>query len=305
MEPTIHTVFESVTCIWQYIAADPATREAVIIDSVLDYNKETGAIGTVSADKLMQLVDNNDYTITRILETHAHADHLTASIWLQHELSRQQKQQPLVCIGRRITQVQKTIGLIYRIPEREMQGAFDHMLSDGERFHVGNIEAKVVYLPGHTPDHVGYIVRSNIFTGDSMFHPDLGTARCDFPGGSATELYNSMRKLLGFPGNFKLYTGHDYPPKDRRIPAGETPGPIPYTTVESQSRKNKHVKVGTQMDQFVKMRTKRDASLSEPTLLRQSMHVNLRGGRLPADAVEGFKISQRPSSIPTVASGCS
>ncbi|KAK3699609.1 hypothetical protein LTR37_016345 [Vermiconidia calcicola] len=283
MEPTIHTVFEPVTCTWQYIVADPATREAIIIDPVLDYNKETGAIGTSSADKLMQLVDNNEYTITRILETHAHADHLTASRWLQHELSRQQKQQPLVCIGRDITQVQKTMGTIYGIPESQMHGAFDHMLSDGERFHVGNIEAEVVHLPGHTPDHVGYIVGSNIFTGDSMFHPDLGTARCDFPG------------------NFKLYTGHDYPPKDRKVPDGETPGPVPYTTVELQSRKNKHVKVGTQMDQFVKMRTERDASLSEPKLLRQSMHVNLRGGRLPADAVEGFKIDQRPSNIPTVA----
>ena len=302
MEPNVHTLHEPVTGTWQYVVADPATHEAVIIDSVLDYNKDTGVIDTASADNLMRIIKDNDYVVSRILETHAHADHLTASRYLQHELAEQQSDvQPLVCIGQRIAQVQKTMGQIYDIPMAQMQGAFDQTFSDAEHFHVGNIEAEVVYLPGHTPDHIGYVIGSNIFTGDSMFNPDLGSARCDFPGGSAVDLFHSMQKLLGFPGDYKLYTGHDYPPKDRQLAGSESSGAVPYTTVEMQSKENKHVKSGTQMKQFVQMRMERDQTLSEPKLLRQSMHVNVRGGKLPAGPVEGFKIDHSPANMPTAA----
>jgi glyoxylase-like metal-dependent hydrolase (beta-lactamase superfamily II) len=299
MEPKVHTIFEPVTGTWQYIVADPSKKEAVIIDSVLDYNKDTGVLSTTSADKLLELVMENDYSVSRILETHAHADHLTASRYLQNMLGqRHHPQHPLVCIGKRISGVQETMGRIYSIPTSEMQDAFDYTFSDDETFRIGDLEAQVVPLPGHTPDHIGYIIGSNIFTGDSIFNPDVGSARCDFPGGSATTLYKSMQKLLSFPGHFRLYTGHDYPPKERCAPGSDKPEPVPYTTVEAQSKGNKHVKSGTQMEDFVKWRTERDSSLSEPKLLRQSMHVNVRGGRLPSGPVEGFKLERVPANVP-------
>ena len=302
MEPNVHTIFEPVTGTWQYIVADPFKKEAVIIDSVLDYNKDTGVIGTVSADKLLELVTENDYLVSRILETHAHADHLTASRYLQNMLGRRQhQQQPLVCIGKRISGVQETMSRIYGIPTSEMQNAFDYTFSDDETFRIGELEAQVIYLPGHTPDHIGYIVGPNVFTGDSIFNPDVGSARCDFPGGSATTLYKSTQKLLSFPAHFRLYTGHDYPPKERCAPGSGQSEPIPCTTVEGQSKENKHVKSGTQMEDFVKWRTERDSTLAEPKLLRQSMHVNVRGGRLPASSVEGFKLEQVPVNVPTAA----
>jgi len=214
---------------------------------------------------------------------------------------RQHQQQPLVCIGKRISGVQETMSRIYGIPTSEMQNAFDYTFSDDETFRIGELEAQVIYLPGHTPDHIGYIVGPNVFTGDSIFNPDVGSARCDFPGGSATTLYKSTQKLLSFPAHFRLYTGHDYPPKERCAPGSGKSEPIPYTTVEGQSKENKHVKSGTQMEDFVKWRTERDSTLAEPKLLRQSMHVNVRGGRLPASSVEGFKLEQVPVNVPTVA----
>lgn len=292
MEPTVHTLFEPVTGTWQYIVADPDTKDAVIIDSVLNYDKETGHLSTDSADQILQVVKENGYKVNYILETHAHADHLTASRYLQNMLSPK----PEVGIGKGISQVQETMGKIYGIPASEMEGAFDKTFADGEKFKIGNIEASILHLPGHTPDHIGYLIGTNVFTGDSMFNPDVGSARCDFPGGSATDLFNSMQKLLNFPPHFKIYVGHDYPPKER----GEI-GHKPYTTVEEQSRENKHVKIGTQMEDFVKWRSERDATLSEPKLLKQSMHVNVRGGRLPAKPVDGFKIENVPAHVPTAA----
>ncbi|KAK0933790.1 hypothetical protein LTR29_014658 [Friedmanniomyces endolithicus] len=269
-----------------------------MIDTVLDYDKDAGLISTASADKLLDIVEDNGYIVTYILESHAHADHLSASRYLQRVLSqRQNERQPLVCIGEQINQVQATLGQIYDIPESELHDAFDYTFSDGETFRLGNIEAQVLHLPGHTPDHVGYIIGSNTFTGDSIFNPDLGSARCDFPGGSATALYRSAGKLLSLPGHYRLYTGHDYPPKERRGENSEPSGAIPYTTVDRQSKENKHVKLGTHEDEFVKMRNERDSTLSEPKLLRQSMHVNLRGGRLPARSTEGFKIEHIPAGV--------
>lgn len=303
MEPEIHTIYESVTGTWQYIVADTSTKDGVIIDSVLDYNKDTGIISTVSADKLLEVVANYNYTISRILETHAHADHLTASRYLQNVLTRRQAgQRPLVCIGKGISQVQETMGEIYGIPALEMQNSFDYEFSESEAFRIGALEAKVIHLPGHTPDHIGYIIGSNIFTGDSIFNADVGSARCDFPGGSATALYYSMQKLLSFPSYYKLYTGHDYPPNDRASSLeSDKSGAVPYTTVERQREQNKHVKSGTQLDDFVRWRTERDSTLAEPKLLRQSMHVNVRGGRLPAASVDGFKVVQKPANVPIVA----
>ncbi|KAK3669166.1 hypothetical protein LTR78_010952 [Recurvomyces mirabilis] len=282
---------------WQYIIGDQQTHHAAVIDSVLDYNKETGVIGSESADGLLEVIQTQGYQVQWILETHAHADHLSASRYIQESLIQRGQKAPLVGIGQRINQVQQTMADIYKIPQSELQNTFDQTFTDDSSFFIGALEARVVHLPGHTPDHVGYIIGHNIFTGDSMFNPDVGSARCDFPGGCATELYDSMQKLLAFPPDYRLYTGHDYPPKDRMIDGKVLSIPISYTTVGEQMASNKHVKTGTKKQDFVRWRAERDDTLSEPKLLRQSMHVNVRGGRLPATAVDGFKISSVPERV--------
>jgi glyoxylase-like metal-dependent hydrolase (beta-lactamase superfamily II) len=303
-EPQIHPVFEPVTGTWQYIVADPDTKEAVIIDSVLDYDKEKGTISTTSADQLLKLVSDHAYTISRILETHAHADHLSASRYLQNVLAQQQSRQgrPPVCIGGGIHDVQQRMSGILNIPREDLREAFDHTFDDDETFFVGDMEARVIHLPGHTPDHIGYIVGSNVFVGDSIFNPDVGSARCDFPGGSATQLYDSMKKLLDLPSHYKLYTGHDYPPPTRKALAGDyDTDAVPFTTVETQRKENKHVKSGTQKEEFVKWRSERDSGLSEPKLLHQAMHMNLRGGRLPSASSEGFRFKHVPVNVAQMA----
>ncbi|ETI29420.1 hypothetical protein G647_01873 [Cladophialophora carrionii CBS 160.54] len=304
MDPNVHTLFEPVTGTWQYVVADPTSNEAVIIDPVLDYHKEKGLVSTNSADEILDLVASQGYTVSKVLETHAHADHLTASRYLQHVLATRQSDhpRPQVCIGQRIRQVQATMSMIYGIPETELVDAFDHTFADDETFSIGSIQARAIHLPGHTPDHIGYVIGCNIFTGDSIFNPDVGSARCDFPGGSATDLYHSMQKLLAFPGHFKLFTGHDYPPENRDVSVGEhTAGSkaVPFTTVETQAMQNKHVKRGTEMDDFVKWRAERDSGLAPPKLLAQAMQVNVRGGRVPKRS-EGFSDVRIPEQVALV-----
>ncbi|KAK5107696.1 hypothetical protein LTR62_000890 [Meristemomyces frigidus] len=297
MEPQIHTLYEPATGTWQNIVGDPETRQAAVIDAVLDYNKETGVIGTASADQLLDVIQEHGYRVQWILETHAHADHLTASKYLQQRLIQRGQGTPMVGIGEHIDQTQRNMAVIYGISEAELQNAFDHTFADDSNFLIGALEARVIHLPGHTPDHIGYIIGHNIFTGDSIFNPDVGSARCDFPGGSATALYQSMQKLLAFPKDYRLYTGHDYPPKDRMIEGKTSAEAVPYTTVGEQLSSNKHVRAGTHRDEFVRWRAERDSTLAEPKLLRQSMHVNLRGGRLPATVVDGFKVAFVPDCV--------
>ncbi|OAP58826.1 hypothetical protein AYL99_06123 [Fonsecaea erecta] len=309
-EPEVHAFFESVTGSWQYVVADTRqktkTNDAVIIDPVLDYDRVTGKVSTHSADQILALVADRGYTVTKILETHAHADHLSASRYLQNILKERQRQSttaprlPQVCIGHRIRQVQETMSKIYGVPDADLGDAFDHVFADGETFAIGSLQVCVLHLPGHTPDHIGYVVGSNVFTGDSLFNPDVGSARCDFPGGSATDLFRSMQRLLSLPGHFRLYTGHDYPPDSRDVPVGlnvEGSKAMPFTTVDTQARENKHVKRGTRMEDFVAWRSERDSSLAAPKLLAQAMQVNIRGGRLPAESSEGFKITEVPERV--------
>ncbi|OOQ90604.1 metallo-beta-lactamase superfamily protein [Penicillium brasilianum] len=275
MEPIIHPIFEKQTGTWQYIVACPNTRQAVIIDPVLNLSLSEFKITTTSADELLAVAAANNYTITRLLETHAHADHLTAAFYLQQSLLAKNQNKAPISTGRRIRQVQETFGPKYAVPNAELEQAFDHLFDDDETFNVGDITAQVLHLPGHTPDHSGYKIGSNVFTGDSIFNPDVGSARCDFPNGDAKALYHSMQKLLGLPSHYKLYTGHDYPPAD----SGRAP--LPFVTVAEQLEGNKHVKKGTGEDEFVDWRRKRDATLNEPRLLHQALQVNIRGGRLP------------------------
>lgn len=296
-EPEVQTCFEAKTGTWQYIVADPATKQAVIIDPVLDFDNATNQITTTTADGLLALVKQGGLTVVRILETHVHADHLTASAYLQRKVVEHGGEKPAICIGRRIKQVQARFGQRYQIAPAELEGAFDHEFDDREIFHIGQLQAKVLYLPGHTPDHIGYVIGSNVFTGDSIFNPDLGSARCDFPGGSADALFESISTLLALPPNFRLYTGHDYPPSTRQDRDG-APQPKPFTTVQEQRADNKHARDGTTKEAFVKFRSERDAGLAEPRLIHQALQFNIRAGRLPEAGPEGFSFLKMPLKVP-------
>ena len=278
--PTVHASYEPVTGTWSYIVINPSSKTGAIIDSVLDFDPNTTTISTKSADKLLEIVSSNGYTITHILETHAHADHVTGSRYLQVKLSAEDKK-PLIGIGKRIKAVQQTFAARYGVPASELENAFDVLFDDDETVDIGGMQMTVLHLPGHTPDHVGYVVDGNVFTGDSLFNPDVGSARCDFPGGSAEHLFASVEKLLALPDNYRLYTGHDYPPKQEGNGARE---PLPYSTVAEQRRMNKHVGSEKNLEGregFIRWRAERDGQLGEPRLLHQSLQVNIRGGRLP------------------------
>lgn len=276
MEPTIHPVFESKTGTWQYIVACPRSRQAVIIDPVLNLDMAELKITTTSADDLLSIITANNYTVMRLLETHIHADHLTAAFYLQQQLLKLTGNKASICTGYRINLVQETFGQKYDVPKEELEKAFDYLFDDDENFDIGDLTARALHLPGHTPDHSGYQVGSNVFTGDSIFNPDVGSARCDFPNGDANALYSSMQSLLALPAHYKLYTGHDYPP------ANSGRAPMPFVTVSEQLEGNKSVGRGAQEDKFVDWRRSRDSTLNEPKLLHQALQVNIRGGRLPA-----------------------
>ncbi|KAF2799281.1 Metallo-hydrolase/oxidoreductase [Melanomma pulvis-pyrius CBS 109.77] len=293
-QPEIHTVFEPKTSTWQYMVADPVTKDAAIIDSVLDYDIATSTITTLSADNLIHFVKQQNYKIIFILETHVHADHLTASKYIQQTLIRAGYSNPQICIGKRIEQVQHTFATKYGIDKAEYVGVFDKLLDDGERLSLGSLEIEILHLPGHTPDHVGYVIGPNVFTGDSLFLPDVGSARCDFPGGDATALFKSMSRLLSLPPGFRLYSGHDYPPNQGE----ERKEPRAFATVAEQREKNKHVHDGVSMNEFVQWRTQRDATLGEPRLLHQALQFNIRAGQLPAVSDHGHRFFHVPLKVP-------
>jgi glyoxylase-like metal-dependent hydrolase (beta-lactamase superfamily II) len=284
-KPDIHACFEAVTATWQYLVADPETRDAVVIDSVLDFNPLSNQISTDTADGLLGLISKYNLTVTRILETHAHGDNLTAATYLQQKLVDEGNLRPEICIGARITEVQATFASKYQINAFELANIFDKLFQDNEEFMIGEIRAKVLHLPGHTLDRVGYLIGDNVFTGDSIFNPDVGSARVDFPGGSAIALYSSSQILLGLPEDYRLYFGHDYPPEARAANEVGEKGK-PYMTVKEQREENKHVKEGTKEEDFVKFRSERDAVLGQPRMLHQPLQFNIRAGKLPG-ATEG------------------
>ncbi|KAK4040438.1 putative beta-lactamase hydrolase-like protein [Parachaetomium inaequale] len=288
--PTIHSLFDPQTSTWQYLVADPSTHTAAIIDPVLDYTPTTRTVSTTTADALLSLIHSGGYTISHILETHAHADHLTAAFYLQRRLAAVQKVKPPVGIGRRIGQVQSVFGRRYGIDSEEYDGVFDLLWKDDEVFAVGGLSGEVMHLPGHTPDHVGYRIGDNVFCGDSLFHPTLGTARCDFPGGSAQALYQSARKLLALPDHVKIWTGHDYPVEGG--PAAE-----PWTSVGEHRARNKHIRDGVSESEFVQMRRERDRHLAAPRLLHESLQVNIRAGQLPKVDESGMRTFKLPVKV--------
>ncbi|KAI0743607.1 Metallo-hydrolase/oxidoreductase [Daedaleopsis nitida] len=279
--PTVFSFFEKATSTWQYVVVDPKTQEAVIIDPVLDYDPASGAISTSTADGIVAFVEHNGLNVTKVLETHAHADHLTAAQYIKRQLNGG----IAVCIGQRIKQVQDTFAPVYGFQSPSYDNAFDVYFGDNEEFKLGSLSCQVLHLPGHTPDHVGFVIGKAVFAGDSIFNPDVGSARADFPGGNAETLYASMQRLLSLPEDYRLFVGHDYPPNRDQAS---------FSTVAKQRAQNKHVKVGTDAATFIKWRKERDAVLGAPRLLHPSLQVNIRAGRLPPPDDEGRMFLRTP-----------
>ena len=273
--PEVAGFFDPGTWTVTYVVHQGVGSDCVIIDSVLDYDAKSGRTTTASADQVVAYVRQNQLRVQWILETHAHADHLTAAPYLRQLLGGK------IGIGRSITQVQKVFKGIFNLEKSfcEDGSQFDALFDDGETFSVGELTFQVMAVPGHTPACMAYRVGDAVFVGDTLFMPDVGTARCDFPGGSATTLYASIQKLLSLPGETRLFMCHDYPPDNRAVRFE--------TTVAEQRQSNIHVHGGVSEDQFVKMRSERDAGLAMPTLLLPSIQVNIRAGELPPAEANG------------------
>ncbi len=275
LNPQVHGIFDSATWTVTYVVHQGPGSAAAIIDSVLDYDPKSGRTRTTSADQLIDYVKAQDLQVQWILETHAHADHLSAAPYLRQQLGGQ------IGIGDQITRVQKVFKGIFNLePEFRLDGSqFDVLLKDGQEFAIGDLTARVLAVPGHTPACVAYQVGDAVFVGDTLFMPDVGTARCDFPGGDAKTLYASVKKLLSLPPETRLFMCHDYPPAGR---------PVAFeTTVAEQRAKNIHVHEGISEAEFVAMRTQRDATLEMPVLILPAVQINIRAGQMPPKEANG------------------
>ncbi|MFM6989790.1 MAG: MBL fold metallo-hydrolase [Rhodoferax sp.] len=280
--PKVHGIFDAATWTVTYVVFEKPGSSCAIIDSVLDYDSKSGRTKHVSADKVIEFVKANDLKVEWILETHAHADHLTAAPYLKEHLGGK------TAIGDHIGGVQKVFKAIFNMEAGFKQDGsqFDHLFADGEAIQLGAISGHTMYVPGHTPACVAYQFGDAVFVGDTMFMPDVGTARCDFPGGDAKTLYASTRKILGLPPATRLFMCHDYPPNGRAVNFE--------TTVAEQRAKNIHVHDGISEAQFVEMRTKRDATLDMPVLILPAVQINIRAGDLPPAEANGVSYVKIP-----------
>jgi len=275
-------MFDAATWTVTYVVHNGPGSACAIIDSVLDYDPKSGRTQHTSADKVIDYVRAHDLKVQWILETHAHADHLSAAPYLRAQLGGK------IGIGAQITQVQKVFKSVFNLePGFKQDGSqFDHLLQEGEVIPLGELSGEVMFVPGHTPACAAYRFGDAVFVGDTLFMPDVGTARCDFPGGDARQLYASTRKLLGLPPATRLFMCHDYPPADR---------PVAFeTTVAEQRAKNIHVHDGVSEDEFVAMRTQRDATLEMPTLILPAVQINIRAGELPPKEDNGVAYLKIP-----------
>ncbi|MEG3767533.1 MBL fold metallo-hydrolase [Alteromonas sp. 14N.309.X.WAT.G.H12] len=253
-----------------YVVEDKVTSKAVVIDPVLDFDYSAGRIHTTGAEKIAEFIDNKGLKVEWVLETHAHADHLSAAPFFKHKYNAS------IGIGAHIKQVQKTFKALFNLEKEFLpNGAqFDRLFEDGDILEVGHLKFEILHVPGHTPADIAYLLNGgSVFVGDTLFMPDVGTARCDFPGGSATTLFDSIQKILALPTETNIYVCHDYPTEHRRHES--------QVTVGEQKKFNIHVKDGITKSEFVKMRENRDATLSMPRLILPSIQVNVRAGELP------------------------
>ncbi|WP_189621305.1 MBL fold metallo-hydrolase [Novosphingobium colocasiae] len=268
--PQIKAFFDEPTFTVTYVVHDPETRRAAIIDSVLDYDPASGRTSFCSADAVLAYIGDKELTIDWHLETHAHADHMSAAPYLQQRLGGQ------IAIGEHIVTVQQTFGKLFNAgTEFARDGSdFDRLWQDGDRFRIGNLDVTVLHVPGHTPACIAYVIGDAVFVGDTMFMPDYGTARADFPGGDAGTLFRSARRLLSLPATTRLFMCHDYLPEGRTEYVWET-------TVEAERKANVHIHDGVTEEDFVAMREARDKTLAMPRLILPSVQVNMRAGHLP------------------------
>lgn len=268
--PQIKSFFDPATFTVTYVVHDPETKMAAVIDSVLDFDPASGRTSHASADKVIEYVAEKGLTVEWLLETHAHADHLSAAPFLQRKLGGK------IAIGEHITTVQDVFGKLFNAGEefRHDGSDFDQLWKDGDQFKIGNLNVTVLHVPGHTPACIAYVIGDAVFVGDTMFMPDYGTARADFPGGDARTLYRSARRILDLPPETRLFMCHDY------LPAGRTDY-VWETTVAAERAANIHIHDGITEDEFVAMREARDATLDMPRLILPSVQVNMRAGHLP------------------------
>jgi glyoxylase-like metal-dependent hydrolase (beta-lactamase superfamily II) len=285
--PTVRAFFDEPTNTVSYLVSDPGTKVGAVIDPVLDYNNRNGRVKTQSVEAIVTAAAESGIRIAWVLETHAHADHLSGAPFVKLKTGAK------VGIGEHIREVQRVFRPIFNATDVSGDGSeFDHLFVDAERIPLGDLTVEVMHTPGHTPACVSYRIGDAVFIGDTMFMPDYGTARADFPGGDAATLYRSIHRILSLPPETRLFVCHDYKPAGRDHYAWET-------TVAEQRAKNVHVHDGIGEAEFVAMRKARDATLASPLLLMQSIQVNIRGGRFPpaeSNGVSYVKIPVRPAS---------
>ena len=280
--PSVTAFFDEATFTVTYVAADPDTRRAAIIDPVLDFDPASGRTSTTSADKVVDFVRDSGLAVDWILETHIHADHLTAAPYLKEQLGGR------IAIGSNVTAVQETFKSVFNIEDLETDGTqFDHLFVDGDEFKVGSIAGSIIGSPGHTPACITYVVGDAAFVGDTLFMPDFGTARADFPDGDAGMLYDSIQKILALPDGTRLFMCHDYKAPGRDEFRWET-------SVAEQRENNVHVNRNVSRDEFVAMREGRDAELGMPKLIIPSIQVNVRAGHLPDAESNGVRYLKIP-----------
>ena len=279
----IRAFFDKATNTVSYLVADPATKRAAVVDPVLDYDQSTGKASTHSADAILKAAAEGGLTIDWVLETHAHADHLSGAPYVKLKTGAK------VGIGEHIREVQKIFRPVFNATDVSGDGSeFDHLFVDGEHFKIGGLDASVLHTPGHTPACVSYVVEDAVFVGDTLFMPDYGTARADFPGGDARTLYRSIQKLLALPDATRIFVCHDYLPEGRKDYAWET-------TIGDE-RKNVQLN-GVSEDEFVKWREGRDANLAAPLLLLPSIQTNIRAGKLPPPDANGVSYIKIPVKL--------
>lgn len=282
-KPHVHSFFDNYTFTVTHIASDPETKKCAIIDSVLNYNPNSGRTETTSADEVIAYVKDNNLEVQWILETHAHADHFSAAPYLHKQLGG------TIAIGSHIPDIQKVFGGLFNEEgDFKRDGSqFGKLFDDGETFKIGNIDADVIYVPGHTPACIAYHIGDTVFVGDTLFMPDYGSARCDFPGGDAGTLYDSVHKLYTLPDETRMFLCHDYKAPGRDEFAWET-------TIGMQKRNNIHLNETITRDAFIEMRTARDKTLDMPRLILPSIQVNMRAGELPPAEDNGTRYLKIP-----------
>jgi len=281
MRAYIQAFFDEATFTVTYLVGDPATKAAAVIDPVLDYDPKSGRTSTASADAVLAAAKRGDWRVAYVLETHVHADHLSAGAHIREKTGAK------IVIGEHVREVQQTFAPIFNTAVAPVVRDFDRLVRDGETFKLGSLDIEVLFTPGHTPACVSYKIGDAVFVGDTMFMPDYGTARADFPGGDARTLYRSIKRILSLPGDTRLFLCHDYKAPGRDVYAWET-------TVAEQRARNPHVRDGVGEDDFVAMRTAKDKTLQMPVLILPSIQVNVRAGKLPEPEANGVAYLKIP-----------